>query len=77
MKKELENKICKAIEEILEIEGAKKIQMFNCYDIAGDYKEIYLNEDGVEVLYAPGWSYVEVIGLSDKDYKKIFKKYGY
>lgn len=77
MKKELENKIYKAIEEILEIEGAKRIQMFNCYDIAGDYKECFLKEDGIEVLYAPGYSYVEVIGLSDKNYKKIFKKYGY
>ena len=77
MNKELENKICKAIEDILKIEGSKKIQMFDCYDIVGDYKETFLNEDGVEVLYAPGYTYVEVVGLSDEDYNKIFKKYGY
>jgi site-specific recombinase XerD len=77
MSKELENKICKAIEEILEIEKTKRIQMFNCYDTAGDYKEYLLKEDGIEVLYAPGYRYVEVIGLADKDYQKIFKKYGY
>lgn len=77
MNKELENEICKVIEDILEIEGSKKVQMFDCYDIVGDYKIAFLDEDGVQVLYAPGYKYVEVIGLTDEDYNKIFEKYGY
>ena len=50
--------------------------MFDCYGIVGDYKVAFLNEDGVQVLYAPGYKYVEVIGLTDEDYNKIFEKYG-
>lgn len=55
----------------------KKIQMYDCYDILGDYKEILYKNDEVEVLYAPYYDYVEIIGLTDIDYNYFFKKYGY
>lgn len=51
--------------------------MFDCYDILGDYKEILYKDNEVEVLYAPYYDYVEIIGLTDIDYNYFFNKYGY
>lgn len=68
------------VEEILKVivskKKDKKIQMFDCYDILGDYKEILYKDDEVEVLYAPHYDYVETIGLTDIDYNYFFEKYG-
>lgn len=77
MDKELENKINKTLKELLERNEQDKIQMFDCRDIAGDYKESLLDEDNVTILYAPNYNYVEVLGLSEQDYNKIYEKYGY
>ena len=74
--KELYDKICKTLEAILIIEKTDRIQMFDCYDIVGDEKECLFSEQGVEILYCHWYSYVEVVGLSSVDYKKIFERYG-
>lgn len=54
-----------------------RIQMFNCRDILGDYKEILYTDENVTVLYAPQWKYVEVLGLPDEDYREVFEACGY
>lgn len=55
----------------------KRIQMFDCEDIMGDYKIVLFSEEAVEVLYAPGYRYVEILGLPKEEYDYLFKKYGY
>lgn len=77
MRKETKKEIENALKVILNIVDRDKVQMFDCYDIAGDYKEVFFKNDEVEVLYAPHYEYVEIIGLSDKDYNYFLKKYGY
>lgn len=58
-----------------------RIQMFDCRGFgiaANDYKVcLYKDLEGVEVLWASGWDYVEVLGLSEKDYKEVFDAVGY
>lgn len=73
------------IEEVLkkllneEYEGKERIQMFDCIGFTPDHKEtLYINnESRVAVLHADGYRYVEVLGLSDDEYRYIFEKYGY
>lgn len=77
MNKETKKKIENVLKVLLFAKEKKKIQMFDCYDIMGDYKETLFENNEVEVLYAPNYEYVEIVGLSDKDYNYFFKKYGY
>lgn len=73
------------IEEVLkkllneEYEGEERIQMFDCIGFIPDPKErLYKNDKSeVAVLHAPDYEYVEVLGLSENEYRYIFKKYGY
>ena len=54
-----------------------RIQMFDCRDLVGDYKELLYADNNVTVLYAPYLEYVEVIGLPDEDYREVFEACGY
>ncbi len=76
MDKELE-KISEILTDLLKENELDKIQMFDCRDIVEDYKECLLYEDGVTILYAPEYLYVEILGLSAEDYNKIYQKFGY
>lgn len=57
--------------------GKDKVQMFDCYDIAGDYKVTLFSNEKIDVLYAPSYNYVEIVGLHEKDFNYFFSKYGY
>ncbi len=77
MEIEIEEKISEALKELLQEIKQDKVQMFDCRDIVGDYKECILQEGEVTILYAPGYNYVEVLGLSTEDYNKIYERFGY
>ena len=50
------------------------IQMFDKPSLVNDYRiEIYY-EDGISVLYAPGYEYIEIFGVSKEEFKKIVKE---
>ena len=51
--------------------------MFDCSSMAGDPYETIFKEDEVEVSWCKKWEYVEVIGLSNADFIKVFKTCGF
>lgn len=67
----------KVIKDFLKKNKRKKITMLDCYDCMSDYKITLYEDDKVEILYAPKYQYIEVIGLSSKDYNALLDKYGY
>ena len=77
MSNKIKQRIEKALQELLEELGQDHIQMFDCQDIMGDSKAILLRYEEVEVLYAPEYNYVEILGLDGKDYNYFFDRYGY
>lgn len=77
MNNKTRKQIVKVLQELLKELGKKRIQMFDCEDMMGDYKEVLFSEEAVEVLYAPEYTYVEILGLPKEEYNYLFKKYGY
>lgn len=47
------------------------VQMFNTHNIAGDYMITIYEADGVTIMYAPHYEYVEVFGLSYKEFVQL------
>lgn len=43
------------------------IQIFFTPSLANDYRETVYDKDGVVILFAPGYYYVEVYGLSEEE----------
>ncbi len=65
-----------ALKEFLKEHFPKGIQMFNTPNLAGDFM-IQIYEDGeIYVLYAPGWNYIEVFGLTNKQFEELEKEIG-
>lgn len=46
-------------------------QCFDCESLVGDPRETIYNEDGIKVLVCYYYEYVEILGLSDDEYKSI------
>lgn len=46
-------------------------QFFDCESLVGDPRETIYNEDGIQVLVCYYYEYVEILGLSDDEYKSI------
>lgn len=47
------------------------MQVFNSPSLVGDYRETVYEEDGIEVLVCYYWDYVEVLGISDEEFRAI------
>ena len=77
MNREIKQRIEKVLQELLEDLGLEHIQMYDCRDIMGDFKVALLSCEDIEVLYAPNYNYVEILGLDEEDYNYFFDKYGY
>lgn len=77
MNNKTRQQIVKVLQELLKELGKKRIQMFDCEDIMGDYKIVLFSEEAVEVLYSPVYMYVEILGLPKEEYDYLFRKYGY
>ena len=54
----------------------ERIQMFDHRGWTPDYKVSIYNDDTIEILYAPDWGYVEVLGATAEEYNAIFKECG-
>lgn len=52
------------------------IQMFNTPSIAGDFRVPIYNEDGIKVLLAPYYEYIEIYGISDEEFERVMKETG-
>ena len=47
------------------------IQAFNSVGIGYDDIKFVYDEDGIEVRYCPFWEYIEILGLTDNEFKKL------
>lgn len=47
------------------------MQVFNCESLVNDAMECVYSEDGIRVLVCYYWNYVEVLGISDEEFKAI------
>lgn len=47
------------------------MQVFDCESLVGDARECVYSEDGIRVLVCYYWDYVEVLGISDEEFKAI------
>ena len=54
----------------------RRIQMYDCVGDCGDKKVVLADDGDVTVLFAPAWSYVEVLGLSDEDFQYVMERCG-
>lgn len=77
MNTKIKQQIEKVLQELLKEVGQERIQMFDCRDIMGDSKAVLLSLEEAEVLYAPDYEYVEILGLDEEDYNYFKGKYGY
>lgn len=46
-------------------------QVFDCKSLVGDERECVYSEDGIRVLVCYYYDYVEVLGISDEEFKAI------
>lgn len=54
-----------------------RIQMFDTPCLLNDQYDIIFKEGNVEVRWCEYYSYVDVLGLSDEDFEKVFCACGY
>lgn len=47
------------------------IQAFNCHGAFGDDVEEVYNQDGIRVLYCYDWNYIEIFGLTNKEFEDL------
>lgn len=52
------------------------IQMFNTHNTSGDYMTEIYSTDGVCVLFAPGFNYIEVFGLTPEQFDELNQEFG-
>ena len=55
----------------------KRIQLFSCLGSEPDEKAELFRDEDVVVLYAIAYEYVEVLGLPDDEYRRVFDAIGY
>lgn len=52
-------------------ENYPNIQAFNTRNIVGDLVYNVYNENGIRVDYCEGWEYVEIFGLTEKEFQNL------
>ena len=50
------------------------VQSFNTRNTMGDYIETVYDEDGIQVYYAPAYDYIEIFGLTEKQFNSLLDK---
>jgi hypothetical protein len=52
------------------------IQMFNTPSIMPDFRVPIYDKDDILVWFAPEYEYIEIYGISDKEFKRVMKEAG-
>ena len=68
-----ENRLNK-LKKFLKEKFKKRIQAFDTRNTEGDSMETIYNEDGITVDYCYYYEYIEIFGLTDKEYKELEKE---
>lgn len=63
-------KLKKFLKEVFE----DSIQSFTTKNIVGDPMVTIYNKDEIQVDYAPGYGYIEILGLTDEEYQELEKE---
>lgn len=69
------NKISK-LKKFLQ-ENYPNIQAFNTLNWVGDYMVNVYNKDEIMVNYCPGYNYIEIFGLTEKQFKSLLNRNGF
>jgi hypothetical protein len=48
--------------------------MFDTPNIAGDLMFLIYKKDDITVLFAPGYNYIEIFGISDEEFERVEKE---
>lgn len=51
-------------------------QVFDCESRVGDIKETVYDKDGIRVEVSEYYEYVEILGLSEKEYRSLINRRG-
>ena len=57
--------------------GYPNIQAFNSACLCGDYRICIYHQDGIEVLYAPYYEYIEIYGLEENEFEDLIEDNSY
>lgn len=68
-----ENRLNK-LKKFLKEKFKKRIQAFDTRNTEEDSMETIYNEDGITVDYCYYYEYIEIFGLTDKEYKELEKE---
>lgn len=60
--------------EFLKSEFPNGIQIFYTPNIVGDEMERIFLEEGVEILYAINYDYIEIFGMEKEDYNEVVRQ---
>lgn len=50
------------------------IQMFDTPSLVNDFRLPIYSEDEITVLWAPGYDYIEIYGISDEEFERVMKE---
>lgn len=50
------------------------IQMFDTPSLVNDFRLPIYSEDEITVLWAPGYEYIEIYGISDEEFERVMKE---
>lgn len=59
------------LKEFLSQEGLLGWQVFDCESKAGDFRETLYDEDGIQVKVSDNYEYVEILGLSNDEFRSL------
>lgn len=62
--------------EFLKTEFPERIQMFNTRNIVGDVMLRIYDKDGIQIDYCYRYTYIEIFGLTETEFKSVQKKMG-
>lgn len=62
--------------EFLKAHFESGIQMFDTPSITPDFRMPIYDKDDILVLFAPEYEYIEIYGISDKEFKRVMKEAG-
>ena len=60
-----------AIKEFVREMSLRQKQAFNCHNWVGDPVSLIYDEHGVEIYFCYDYDYLEIIGLTDEEFKRL------
>lgn len=65
-------KLNKFLDEYIFDSDGDAVEVFATRNVVGDKTETIYEEDGITVEYCRDWGYIEILGLTDEEWKSLF-----